>query len=78
MATKTPKYWWIKIRYNPQLGRYVVPCGQITTKRAHEMSKTLYGSNTMIKCESEEAYNSQIEVFKAEGVLVHEPVTIQE
>lgn len=78
MATKTPKYWWIKIRFNPQIGHYVVPCGKITIKRAREMEKSIYGSNSMIKFDSEEAYNRKIEEFKAEGVRVHEPVTIQE
>jgi hypothetical protein len=55
------KAYWIKQRTNPQLGKtYYVACGQLTAKEAQAKANTLYGSNVMIKYNTEAEYNAAL------------------
>lgn len=65
------KYYWIKERCNPQLGTYYVPCGNLPVKKAKRMESSLYGCNTMLRFESEEAYNVELDRLKSAGERVH-------
>jgi len=64
------KYYWIKERYNPQLGTYYVRCGQITVKKAKKMENVLYGDNVMHKFSTVEEYRSKIKELKNCGEKV--------
>lgn len=57
---KRAKKFWIKQRYNPQLGTYFVPMGQMskTQALAHEVS--LYGENVMLSFDTEKEYQAKI------------------
>lgn len=61
------KFWWLKERYNPQLGTYYVKCGRISIAYAKAIGKALYGENTMHKFESEEEYLAEIDRLKKSG-----------
>lgn len=69
--TRTNKTkFWIKQRYNPQLGTFYVPCGQLSKQEAKKMEKPLHGSNTMIPFDSEEEYRARLAELKGEGKSV--------
>lgn len=68
---KRTKSYWIKERYNPQLGTYYVPEGQLSKTAARKAENTLYGSNTMHEYATEEEYNKAIADLKARGLNVH-------
>ncbi len=65
------KKFWIKERYNPQLGTYYVPCGQLSNTAARRQEKSLYGYNTMHEYDTEEEYNNEIARLKSSGENVH-------
>ncbi len=44
--------YWIKQRYNPQLGIYYVKCGQISKTAAKRFYKAIYGENVMLEFET--------------------------
>lgn len=56
--------YWIKLRHNPQLGTFAIPCGQMTVREAKEKTKTLYGSNEMIPFDTEEEYKEKLAYFQ--------------
>ena len=62
-----PKYFWIKERFNPQLGVYYVACGQISLKQAARFERPVYGENTMHKFDSEADYLARLQVLREMG-----------
>ena len=61
------KYWWIKERYNPQLGVYYVACGNIPQATAKRMADSLYGTNVMHPYKSKELYVDALSDLLNEG-----------
>ena len=66
----TTKSFWIKERYNPQLGTYYIPCGQLSKTEAKKHEKTLYGDNTMHEYKTEAEYRQAISDLKSGGQKV--------
>lgn len=66
-----PTKFWIKSRYNPQLGTYFVPMGQMSIRNAKRHERPLYGDNTMLSFDTEQAYLDKIEALKKQGERVH-------
>lgn len=66
--------YWIKERYNPQLGVYYVAYGQISVRMAKAAEKARYGVNTMHRYGTKEEYIKAINALedKGERVLVDE------
>jgi hypothetical protein len=65
------KKFYIKQRYNVQLGEYFVPCGQMTKTEAKKHERPVYGDNIMIPYETEAEYNAAISKLKRSGEKVH-------
>jgi len=61
------KPWWIKQRYNPQLGMYYVPMGQMSVAAAKRQEKALYGSNVMLRFDTEDKYKQAVQKYKEEA-----------
>ena len=61
---KTLKYW-IKQRLNPQIGTYYIGMGQMTIAKAKTQEQALYGTNIMLKFDTEEDYEKKIKELKA-------------
>jgi hypothetical protein len=59
--------FWIKERFNPQLGTYFVKMGQMSKTAAKRYEKPLYGENVMLRFETREAYNKGIEEIVSQG-----------
>lgn len=60
--------YWIKERFNPQLGNpYYTAYGQLTKKQAKEKTKTLFGSNAMFEYKTIEEYEKAIKQFVKDG-----------
>ena len=68
--TPMNKPWWIKERDNPQIGVYYVACGRMAVKAAKACEKALYGSVTMLRFDTEEAYNTKLAMLRKEGMRV--------
>ena len=66
------KYFWIKERYNPQLGTYYILQGRITVAEAKRMESTLYGDNWMHKYKTETEYQSAIAKLIKDGEKVYQ------
>jgi hypothetical protein len=66
-----PKSFWIKERYNPQLGTYFVACGQLSKTAARKMEKSTYGDNTMHEYKTEQEYKKALDDLRASGASVH-------
>jgi hypothetical protein len=66
------KPWWIKERFNPQLGVYYVACGQMSVKDANACKRTRYGCNEMMRFNSEEEYRASLEQLKKDGMNVQD------
>ena len=64
------KYWWIKERFNPQLGTYYVPLDRIAVKEANKYERSLYGENIMHRYDTLEDYEAAIAKLKLEGERV--------
>jgi hypothetical protein len=62
--------WWIKDRYNPQLGTYYVACGQMSKTAAKRCERPLYGDNVMKRYETEADYKAALEDLKKRGERV--------
>lgn len=62
--------YWIKQRFNPQLGVYYVACGQRTKTEAKAAERSLYGSNVMLPYDTEEAYNARLKELRDAGERV--------
>lgn len=58
------KKYWIKERYNPQLGIYFVACGQLSKTAAAIEGKAIYGRNTMFAYETEKEYLDRIKYLQ--------------
>lgn len=67
MSTKP---YWIKERDNPQLGIYFVACGQLSVREARSREGSLYGSNRMLRFDSEAEYNAKLKELRAAGEKV--------
>jgi len=59
--------YWIKSRYNPQLGTFFTKMGQMTKKDAKECEKSLYGSNVMLSFKTVEEYEEKIKELTKAG-----------
>ena len=60
--------YYIKERYNRQLGIYYVPMGKITVQGAKRWEqRTSYGTNYMRKFETEASYLAEIKRLKDSG-----------
>ena len=68
MRNKKP--FWIKERYNPQLGTYYVACGQLSKAAAKRKERSLYGENVMHSFDSEDAYKARIRELRKKGAEV--------
>ena len=68
---KTNYPFWIKERYNPQLGVYYVPCGQMSKTAAKRAEKSLYGVNLMHRFETEAEYVARLEWLRKHGEKVN-------
>ncbi len=66
------KSFWIKERYNPQLGTYYIPCGQLSKTAAKKHERALYGDNTMHEYRTESEYKQAIDGLKSGGQNVHD------
>lgn len=64
------KPYWIKERYNPQLGTYYVAYGQMSKTAARKCEGSIYGNNVMRKFDSETEYNLALGLLKHEGKSV--------
>ena len=67
---KRVKLFWIKQRYNPQLGTYYVCEGQLSKTAAKKMEGSIYGSNRMLSYANETAYLEAIQNLKKEGASI--------
>lgn len=65
------KAYYIKERSNPQLGTYYVAKGQMTKKEAKACEKSSYGTNRMLKFDTEKEYNAAIEKFELQEKMVY-------
>ena len=61
------KPYWIKQRYNPQIGTYYVACGRLGVREAKKKEGSLYGSNTMLRYETVEEYQAACAEFGVSG-----------
>ena len=59
--------YWIKERYNPQLGTYFEAMGQLSKTKANRYLKPLYGENYMHEFKDETSYLARIEELKDGG-----------
>jgi hypothetical protein len=59
--------YYIKERHNPQLGVYYVAYGQIPAKQAKEYESSLYGTNYMLKFNTEKEYRSKLQELSENG-----------
>ena len=65
--------YYIKQRYNPQLGTYYIKYGQITKEEAKNAEdRCVYGSNKMLKFNTEKEYLSKIDELKKSGESVQD------
>ncbi len=62
--SKRIKPWWIKERWNPQLGRYYVACGQMSKTSEKKCERSLYGHNVMHQFDAEDEYDGRIAELK--------------
>jgi len=62
--------YWIKMRMNPQIGTYYVPCGQLPAKDARAKENSLYGANHMLKFTTKKAYEAELARLRAAGEKV--------
>lgn len=65
------KPFWIKKRHNPQLGTYFVACGRMSLAEARGQEYALYGSNEMLRLDTEAEYLDKLEELRAAGEEVH-------
>lgn len=69
-VVRRQRQWWIKERYNPQLGVYHVACGQLSKTAAKAEERSLYGDNVMHAFDTEEAYNARLAELRKNGERV--------
>lgn len=68
---KRVKPFWIKQRYNPQLGTYYVPEGQMSKTAAKRYERPLYGDACMHRYETKSDYNTALDKLRKDGEKVH-------
>jgi hypothetical protein len=68
---KTKLKYWIKERYNPQLGTYYVRCGQLSQREANAKEKSIYGENTMKSYITEKEYEAALLALRNSGEKVN-------
>lgn len=61
------KKFYIKERFNPQLGTYFVKCGQMTKAEAKRAGNCLYGNNVMHAFDTSDAYEDKITEIMRSG-----------
>ena len=59
--------WWIKERYNPQLGTYWVACGQLSKAQAKRKNKPIYGDSVMHDFDTGESYLNRLKELRQSG-----------
>lgn len=64
------KSYWIKERYNPQLGTYYVACGQMSKTAAARHTRPIYGDNLMHRFDTEDAYKARLTELRQKGERV--------
>lgn len=65
------KLFYIKERFNPQLGTYYVRLGQMSKAAAKRIEgKSLYGSNIVHGFETEQDYNAKVAELRSKGESV--------
>lgn len=69
-ASKAPRHWYLKQRFNPQLGTYWIKCGQLGKREAMGLEGSLYGHNKMHGFETEAEYLAKIAELEREGERV--------
>ena len=68
---KKPLKFYIRQRYNPQVGTFFVPSGQLTYAEArHAETRCIYGANKMLSFITKKDYEAAIAVLRAEGNCV--------
>lgn len=70
MAAPNKHPWWIKERYNPQLGTYYVGMGRMSKTAARRAENPLYGSNIMHCFDSQDAYDVRLRDLREAGERV--------
>lgn len=65
------KPFWIKERYNPQLGVYYVGEGQMSRTAAKRHERPLYGENIMHEYPDQKAYEAKLAELRKMGKRVH-------
>jgi hypothetical protein len=63
------KKFYIKERYNPQLGIRYYACGQLSKRDAKLMEKTLFGNNIMLEFPDRKSYDEALDRFRKAGSL---------
>ena len=62
--------YWIKERHNRQTGVYYKACGQLSNSAAKDYESTLYGSNYMLRFETEAEYLAKLNELRKNGECV--------
>jgi hypothetical protein len=62
--------YWIKERYNPQLGTYYVACGQLSKKEAKRHERSIYGDNIMHEYCTQTDYEAKLAQLRQLGKQV--------
>jgi hypothetical protein len=70
-TAKKNQPYWIKERHNPQTGIYYVAMGQMSTTAAKRNEKPLYGTNYMLRFDTEQEYQAELERLRTNGERVH-------
>ena len=63
------KPYWIKERHNPQLGIYYTALGQLSKTAARRHESPRYGENIMLRFDTEEEYQAELNRLRKEGKL---------
>lgn len=62
--------YYIKERHNPQTGIYYVAYGQLSKAAAKRKESSLYGSNVMLRFDTEAEYQAKLAELKKKGERV--------
>ena len=61
---------YIKKRSNPQVGTYYVGMGEMKVKDAKAYETSLYGNNEMLRFDSQDAYEQELDTLRIAGESV--------
>ena len=67
---KAKRLYYLRERYNPQLGTYWIRAGQLSKAAAKRWESTAYGENTMHGFETESEYEAKIAKLESDGEKV--------